>query len=141
MSLSDSDVTVSNRRMKSDWEDLSFQHHYIYSFSNSFPFSYCRMLSRVPCALQQVLVGYLFYIQQCAHVPLLEAVSQGTRKQFRLQHGPVLIWKPFPDWNLPPDVQLKQRTDPFGQSSSQLPEATKGTATFLLKLMFFTKNS
>ena len=29
---------------------------------------YYRILSRVPCAIQQVLVDYLFYIQQCVYV-------------------------------------------------------------------------
>ena len=29
---------------------------------------YYKILSRVPCAIQQVLVGYLFYIQQCVYV-------------------------------------------------------------------------
>ena len=27
-----------------------------------------RVLSRVPCAIQQVLISYLFYIQQCVYV-------------------------------------------------------------------------
>ena len=38
----------------------------------SFPFRYHRTLSRVPWAIQKVLIGYLFYIQyqQCIHVNL-----------------------------------------------------------------------
>ena len=113
-----------------EWSQTEMTYHssiiyiyiYIYSFSNSFPFSYCRMLSRVPC-------GYLFYIQQCAHVRLLEAVSQGTRKRFRLQHGPVLIWKPFSDWNLPPDVQLidwSKALIPLGKALHSFQRAQKG---------------
>ena len=111
-----------------EWSQTEMTYHssiiyiYIYSFSNSFPFSYCRMLSRVPC-------GYLFYIQQCAHVRLLEAVSQGTRKRFHLQHGPVLIWKPFSDWNLPPDVQLidwSKALIPLGKALHSFQRAQKG---------------
>ena len=30
--------------------------------------SHYRVLSRVPCAIQQVLISYLFYIQQCVYV-------------------------------------------------------------------------
>ena len=45
---------------------------YIYIYSFFFRFlthvGYYRILSRVPCAIQQVLVGYLFYIQQCIYV-------------------------------------------------------------------------
>ena len=29
---------------------------------------YCRILSRFPCAIQQVLINYLFYTQQCVDV-------------------------------------------------------------------------
>ena len=31
---------------------------------------YYRVLSRVPCALQEVLGGYLFYMQECVSVVL-----------------------------------------------------------------------
>ena len=45
---------------------------YIYMYLFFFKFfshlGYYRILSRVPCAIQQVLVGYLFEIQQCVHV-------------------------------------------------------------------------
>ena len=29
---------------------------------------YCKILSIVTCAIQQVLVGYLFYVQYCVHI-------------------------------------------------------------------------
>ena len=41
-------------------KQLSHTYTCIYSFSNSFPIKAIRVLSRVPCAIQQVLVGYLF---------------------------------------------------------------------------------
>ena len=45
---------------------------YIYIYLFFFKFfshlGYYRILSRVPCTIQQVPVGYLFYIQQCVHV-------------------------------------------------------------------------
>ena len=37
-------------------------------FQILFLYMYYRVLSRVPCAIQQVLISYLFYIQQCAYV-------------------------------------------------------------------------
>ena len=45
-------------------------HTYIYPLFLRF-FSHTghyRVLSRVPCAIQQVLISYLFYIQQCVYV-------------------------------------------------------------------------
>ena len=43
---------------------------YIYLFFFRFfsPISYYRILSRVPCAIQQVLVVYRFHVQQCVYV-------------------------------------------------------------------------
>ena len=43
---------------------------YIYLLFFGFPshLGHQRALSRVPCALQQVLISYLFYTQQCIHV-------------------------------------------------------------------------
>ena len=45
---------------------------YIYIYSFFFRFfshiGYHRILSRVPCVIQQVLIGYLSYIQQCVYV-------------------------------------------------------------------------
>ena len=45
---------------------------YIYIYLFFFRFfshiGYCRVLSRVSCVIQQVLVDYLFYKQQCAYV-------------------------------------------------------------------------
>ena len=43
-------------------------HLYIYIYPLFSHIGYCRILSRVPCAMQQVFVSYLFYIQQCAYV-------------------------------------------------------------------------
>ena len=40
-------------------------HIHIYMFQIIFPYRPYRILSRVPCAIQQVLISYLFYIQQC----------------------------------------------------------------------------
>ena len=48
---------------------------YIYIYPFFFRYfshiGYYRILSRVPCAIQQVLVDYLFYIQQCVYVNIL----------------------------------------------------------------------
>ena len=43
---------------------------YIYSLFFGFPFhlGHRRALSRVPCAIQQVLISYLLYTQQCIYV-------------------------------------------------------------------------
>ena len=43
---------------------------YIYPLLFGFPshLGHHRALSRVPCALQQVLISYLFYTQQCIYV-------------------------------------------------------------------------
>ena len=45
---------------------------YIYIYPLFFRFSsqvgHYRVLSRVPCAIQQVLISYIFYIQQCVCV-------------------------------------------------------------------------
>ena len=45
---------------------------YIYIFFHFFRFfshvGYNKILSRIPCAIQEVLVGYPFKIQQCVHV-------------------------------------------------------------------------
>ena len=41
--------------------------------------SHYRVLNRVPCAIQQVLIGYLFYKQQCmcqSHVPIFSPSSR-----------------------------------------------------------------
>ena len=49
---------------------LSQLHIYIYPLFFRF-FSHIghyRVLSRVPCAIQQVLVSYLFYVKQCVYV-------------------------------------------------------------------------
>ena len=47
---------------------------YIYIYPLCFRFfshiGHYRVLSRVPCAIQQVLISYLFYIQQCVCVNL-----------------------------------------------------------------------
>ena len=44
-------------------------YRYIYPFFFRFPshLGHHRALSRIPCAIQQVLVTYLFYIQQCIY--------------------------------------------------------------------------
>ena len=39
-----------------------------HSFSDSVPIWVFIELSRVPCAIQQVLISYLFYTQQCEYV-------------------------------------------------------------------------
>ena len=46
----------------------SYIHIYPFFFRFFSHIGYYRILSRVPCALQQVLVDYLFYTQQCVHV-------------------------------------------------------------------------
>ena len=45
------------------------QSEYVHSFLRFFShIGHYRVLSRVPCAIQQVLISYLFYIQQCVYV-------------------------------------------------------------------------
>ena len=39
----------------------------IHSCLGSFPICHCRVLNRVPCTIQQVLISCLFYIQQCVY--------------------------------------------------------------------------
>ena len=46
---------------------VQFTYTYIHSFSDSFPICYYRILNRVPCATQWVLVGYLFYMMSCVY--------------------------------------------------------------------------
>ena len=48
---------------------ISYTYTYIHSFYRLFSrIDHYRVLSRVPCAIQQVLISYLFYIQQCLYV-------------------------------------------------------------------------
>ena len=46
---------------------------------------YYRILHRVPCATQQVLVFYLFYIQQCVSVHLELLIYSSHRFLYFLQ--------------------------------------------------------
>ena len=47
----------------------------IYSFFQILmPYRLFKTLSIVPCAVQQIFLGYLFYIQQCTHARLLSCV-------------------------------------------------------------------
>ena len=43
-------------------------HIYIFFFRFFSLIDYYNILSIVPCAIEQVLVGYIFYIQQCVYV-------------------------------------------------------------------------
>ena len=44
-------------------KSISYTHTYIHSFLDSFPtIGHYRALNRVPCAIQYILTGYLFYI-------------------------------------------------------------------------------
>ena len=45
-------------------------HPYSFFFQILFHIGYYRILSSVPCAIQQVFINYLFYIQQCIYVNL-----------------------------------------------------------------------
>ena len=50
-------------------ESVIHVHIYIhYFFRFFFHIGHYRVLSRVPCAIQQVVISYLFYIQQCVYV-------------------------------------------------------------------------
>ena len=39
---------------------------YIYSFSDSFPLGYYKILTRIPCSIQQVLVVYFIVVSICS---------------------------------------------------------------------------
>ena len=49
-------------------ESVTHIHICTFFFLDSFPIQAIRVLSRVPSAIQQVLISYLFYIQQCVCV-------------------------------------------------------------------------
>ena len=56
-------------------------HFYTYLYSLFFRFfahiGHYRVLSRVPCAIQQILISYLFYIQICVHISSWEITFLG----------------------------------------------------------------
>lgn len=58
----------SSHRCTAEW--IGYTYKLIHSFFKrfSFPIGRYRVLSRAPCAIQQVLISYLFYIQECVYV-------------------------------------------------------------------------
>ena len=61
--------------------DSKLNHFYTYLYSLFFRFfshiGHYRVLSRVPCAIWQILISYLFYIQFCVYISSWESTSLG----------------------------------------------------------------
>ena len=116
----------------------------VYMYLHILFFRFSNRLSRVPCATHQILVGYLFYIQQCIHdnTNLLLNPSSNKKSQiFKcsfyfnkilaqiLDH--FLLWLPAPHPPRPPItlIPLSQSYPPVPQALSSLHAAASQNFT------------